>query len=32
MNDDSKNDKNCYNYEKKKYIAKNCFEFKQNNS
>ena len=30
--DDSKNDKNCYNYEKKKHIAKNCLEFKQNNS
>ena len=29
---DSKNDKNCYNCEKKKHIAKNCFELKQNNS
>ena len=31
MNDDSKNDKNCYNCEKKKHIAKNCFKLKQNN-
>ena len=30
-NNDLKNDRNCYNYEKKKYIAKNYFEFKQNN-
>ena len=30
-NDDSKNNKNCYNCEKKEHIAKNCLEFKQNN-
>ena len=29
--DDSKNNKNCYNYEKKEHIAKNCLELKQNN-
>ena len=32
MNDNSKNNKNYYNCEKKKYIAKNYFKFKQNNS
>ena len=31
-NDDLKNYRNYYNYEKKKHIAKNCLEFKQNNS
>ena len=31
MNNDLKNDRNCYNCEKKKHIAKNCLEFKQNN-
>ena len=30
-NNDLKNDKNCYNCEKKEHIAKNYFEFKQNN-
>jgi len=31
-NNNSKNKRTCYNCNKKKYIAKNCFEFKQNNS
>ena len=32
MNSDSKNDRNCYNCNKKKHFIKNCLELKQKNS
>ena len=32
VSNDSKNNKNYYNCEKKRHILKNCFELKQNNS
>ena len=32
MSNDSKNDKSCYNCDKKRHFVKNCLEFKQKNS
>ena len=31
MSNDSKNDKSCFNYDKKKHFVKNCLELKQKN-